>query len=212
MGPLSLPALATKRTNHLRNSVADNGAVVGVIGAGGALPSNWTQSAVTGLTYEVTGTGVGSNGEPYIDVKISGTNGTGGSVFPQIQFESSVAVQAMSGELWAASHWVGIAAGSLTGVTGGTLNTNIVETTAAGGYVANGTVAFAPTGTVARYEGSRLLSGGGTVARCYSAISFSVANTATIDLTLRIGAPQLEREPRATAYIRTVTVAVTRYQ
>ena len=54
------------RTNSLRNGEAQ-GAVVGIIGSGGELPTNWNVVNTVGLTLEVISSGT-INGFNYIDL------------------------------------------------------------------------------------------------------------------------------------------------
>ena len=60
------------RTNSIRNSTASNGAVAGVVGSGGSLPTNWIKDVGTGITWNVLGTGI-EYGVDYVDVRFSGT-------------------------------------------------------------------------------------------------------------------------------------------
>ncbi|PKP77928.1 MAG: hypothetical protein CVT81_06810 [Alphaproteobacteria bacterium HGW-Alphaproteobacteria-3] len=69
-------------TNYVPNN-SYAGAVVG-----GSFPAGWTVSVIPGLPWSVAGLGTGVDGLPYIDVRISGTNTTGTTQFPQVNFTS----------------------------------------------------------------------------------------------------------------------------
>lgn len=71
----------TFRTQHNRLKTAFNrirnsdmlGYAVGVIGSGGALPTNYSLTNTSGITPEVVGGGVSNDGYGYIDIRIAGT-------------------------------------------------------------------------------------------------------------------------------------------
>jgi len=93
-------------TNENRNPRAE-GATVGVLGSGGAMPTNW---AASGGTREVIGTGT-DDGWPYLDLKITGSSNC------TIYTEGSSVISAASGEDWTASCGFKVVAGSLTNVS-----------------------------------------------------------------------------------------------
>jgi hypothetical protein len=64
--------------------------------------------------------------------------------------------------------------------------------------------------TLTRVSQTRTLSGGGTVAHVSPGILFSYSIGVAIDITLRIGLPQLELGAFATSVIPTTTTALTR--
>jgi hypothetical protein len=198
------------RTNSIRNSQA-GGSTNGVIGSGGAMPTNWaigSNLTSNGVSTEVIGTGTES-GLSYIDLKISGTpTGTAASV---IRAESTTQVVAADGQNWTHSLYAKLTAGDLTNVT---LLHSIRGTDASGTTIVGQSTspAITPNGnalTTQRVSVSRTMSDAAVV-RVHGVISVGLTASQAIDLTLRIAAPQLEQGAFATSYIPTTSAAATR--
>ena len=175
-----------------------------VAGTPGTLPTNWTLVGVAGLSSSVIGTGT-ENGIAYIDVQVNGTPTT--STFANILFDTSIA--ASSGQIWTSSIYVKLAAGSLT-------NTSIVkeirEVTAVGTFLANSTLTVTPTSAALNTQRASLTRtlNNALTTNVRPIVSFQTTNGAAIDITLRIGLPQLEQGAFATSVIPTTTATVTR--
>lgn len=198
------------RTNSIRNGAA-SGAVVGIIGAGGAAPTNWSVVAIGNagtLAWQVIGAGV-EDGIDYVDLRLFGT--PTGAGFAQMLFETSTAIVAASGQTWSASFFGYMLSGSMTNIAGQALFIN--EYTSAGVYVTNGgSAALSLNGTrlgASRFKFVRTLSGGATVARTASAFAFNYV-AGLVDITFRVGGTQLEQGAFVTPPIRTTSAAVTR--
>ena len=193
------------RTNSIRNSTAAGA----VPGSPGTMPTNWLVGGGAAVTPQVIGTGT-ENGVPYIDLRFSGTTASTGI---QIIPESTTAIAAANGQIWAASAYIRLVAGTLNNF--GALNLWINETTAAGAGVKSNVGPNFPAITSASLSTQRqiysvALTGGGTVGAVHPRIVFNTVNGVAIDATFRIGAPQMEQGAGATSYIPTSSVAVTR--
>jgi hypothetical protein len=193
------------RTNSIRN----NTMVGAVAGTPGTLPTNWVVfTNVTGLTRQIVGTGT-ENGVTYIEVKLSGT--PSGSGVYQFQFEPSNVIAALTAQTWTQSTYVKLQAGSYTGVSSSSFGFS--EYTSGGGFVTFNTAVVASATSAAlstqRVTGTQTLNGGATTAFLLPFFQLSFSGVA-IDITLRIGLPQLELGAFATSVIPTTTTALTR--
>jgi hypothetical protein len=189
------------RTNSIRN----NTMVGAVAGTPGTLPTNWSGGAATDLTREVVGTGT-ENGVAYIDLKYTGTVSASRTQF--VFFEPSNQIAASDGQSWAGSAWVKIVAGSLANITSVAIQTDTRDASLV--YVSTPfTAAFTPTSAFTRYSGIGAATGA-TINWIQPFVRFITASSGAIDITLRIGLPQLEQGAFATSVIPTTTAAVTR--
>ena len=197
------------RTNYIRNS--SNTANV-VIGTPGTLANTWyTTIYTTGgtLATSVVGSGVES-GLSYVDVRISGTSGTSSRV--QWYFNSSTSANAQHGEIWAGSLYTKLVSGSFANT--GSYGIRIDENTTSGAYVTGGDSSVAVFPTTAslssqRFSYVRTLSGGSTVGGVTLSNIIYFANNSSVDFTIRLAAPQLEKNYFVTDYIPTTNNAVT---
>jgi hypothetical protein len=191
------------RTNSIRN----NTMVGAVAGTPGTFPTNWVTigGGLGTLTQQIVGTGT-SNGITYIDVKISGTTST--TSFG-IQFESFTQIAALSGQTWTGSFWVSRVAGSNTNLT--RIDIRVHERDAGGASLAATGVDLLPSlsTTLTRNTVTRTMASAST-AFVTSDVLFVFNSGAAIDITLRIGLPQLEQGAFATSVIPTTTTALTR--
>jgi hypothetical protein len=176
-----------------------------VAGTPGTLPTNWSGGAATDLTREVVGTGT-ENGVAYIDLKYTGTVSASRTQF--VFFEPSNQIAASDGQSWAGSAWVKIVAGSLANITSVAIQTDTRDASLV--YVSTPfTAAFTPTSAFTRYSGIGAATGA-TINWIQPFVRFITASSGAIDITLRIGLPQLEQGAFATSVIPTTTAAVTR--
>jgi len=189
-----------QRTNSIRNNTMV-GAVAGTPGTG---PTNWAlANPADGITQQIVGIGT-DNGISYIEVRYSGT-ATSNS-FKIIRFEALNNIAASSGQTWTAATYMRIVAGSAA---------NISMEHQVAGYSSGGALSestnVAPSLTTAwnRFAVTRALNNVNT-AFVASYFAFSFVNGAAIDITLRIGMPQLEQGAFATSVIPTTNAAATR--
>jgi hypothetical protein len=194
-----------QRTNSIRN----NTMVGAVAGTPGTIPTNW-DIAITGsgITREIVGVGI-EDGITYIDIRYFGTGS--GSVIPQIRPETTTQIVAAVGQAWTASYYLKVAAGSTAGAFG---FSQIWQERDAVGVALNTVTVAIPEPTTAalgtqRNVLTRTLTNAGT-ARLTNRLQFSFTDGVAIDITLRIGLPQLEQGAFATSVIPTTTATVTR--
>jgi hypothetical protein len=191
-----------QRTNSVRN----NTMVGAVAGTPGTLPTNWVGASLgIGISREIIGTGT-ANGIDYIDVKYSGTT-TGSGV---INLSPDDGVIASSGQAWTSSAYVTLLGGSTANLT---LIHRIRQAALAGVFIAATDQTLSPvSGDLIKNRYSVTLSSApATIASLgqYFLLSFAASGLA-VDITLRIGLPQLEQGATASSVIPTTTAAVTR--
>jgi len=174
---------------NLECNAFGSGAVVGVLGSGGALPTLWSLGAAIppGMTIEVVGTGE-LNGYYYVDVKWSGTN-SGADAYPHIYFHPVAnAVVVNPGEIYTVSHYVHVIDGNVSGSSGRCL---MQLYTGAGAYVTSLTGAMPITNVESRqYRTGTIVA---TVGKLQHGIYISIPNGQDNNFTLRISRPMTER-------------------
>ena len=174
----------------------------------GTAPTNWTASPGSTLGSQIVGTGTES-GITYADIRWFGTNTSGVSQFPAIFFETGSGIAATPSQTWAESLYVRLAAGTTTSCA---LSFHDYDSGVAflrSNTISGGTV----TPTAGALSTSRLSGAattGASTAFARPLIAATVLNGASIDITLRIGLPQLEQGAFATSVIPTSTIALTR--
>jgi hypothetical protein len=183
--------IESQRTNSIRNN-----SMTGANTTTNALPTNWSIFASSGLATRVVGTGV-VNGIDYIDLRIVGTSTT---TFYVLAFDGSV-IATTAAQRWTESFWISLLSGSLTNIT--SCNINIRWS---GGTDADG--AFTPTSTFTRISHTGLSPTGTT--GVYPALYLNFSSGVYVDLTLRIGMPQMELGTSMSSVIRTTTATATR--
>lgn len=192
-----------QRTNSLRNGQA-GGATEGVIGSGGALPTNWYVDTAGGLTTEVISTGTDANGVPYVRVKISGT--ATGTAY-RILFEPRTQITAANGQTWSSSYWTRLVAGGKTNFL--SFDHEIYASTAAGAGRTSSREVLELDANFTRRMLIKTLNDA-LIERVSSGFYATFNIGAVIDITLDIGGCQLESGYGVTSYIPTTSAAATR--
>ncbi|BBF93391.1 phage head spike fiber domain-containing protein [Blastochloris tepida] len=189
-------------TNLVTNSSAQ-GAVLGVLGAGGALPTGWFTSGGTGLTKEVVGIGV-EDGIPYIDVRFWGTNADNYATVVPSNLSGLV-----TGTSYTSSIFVTLVAGSTASLTSRTLKTRY-NLSPSGATDINQNLTFAPGRLVDNRQSGVAVTAGTLTGTGQLILVFNNSPGAAIDLTIRIGCPQVEAGLVASSPILTAGSAATR--
>lgn len=189
------------RTNSFRNNSGTGAAA----GTPGTVPTNWSATGSgNGLTRQIVGTGTES-GLPYVDIRYSGT--ATNSILIGIDPEQQGNVAASSGQTWTFSIYLRVVGGSLPAAT------HTLEILDRGPTLAPSTES-AVTITTAALAGQRFTLTRTTtqsdMTSVMGRINLRANSGAAVDVTLRIGAPQLEQGAFATSPILTTSAAVTR--
>lgn len=174
-----------RETNFLRNPRSEGA----VVGTPGIAPSFWgVPTAPLGLIRSVVGVGT-AQGMRYVDIRITGTATPGGDVFSR--FELPNVIPAGVGQTWIASAFLSLVNGSLANTTAFRLRIegfNVsTRTELLGAAVVSGLDA-----TLRRFEQRAVLVNAETTSVTASLEFGTVAGP--VDITLRIGWQQLERD------------------
>lgn len=177
------------------NAIRNNTMVGAVAGTPGTPPTNWGISGLGTLTQTIS-TGV-SDGINYIDVRLSGTTST---TQLTIRLESQNGAPALVGQTWTLSTWAALVAGSMTNISGVGGNANVYDSVPAyvGGVTFSGFSFNVSNSTLTRASGSGAIAAS-TAAYIQPQIYVNFSSGVAIDITLRIGMPQLQLGSTATA-------------
>ncbi len=194
------------RINYIRNGNATGAAA----GNPGTLPTNWSSAtfAANGLSSEILATGT-ENGINYVDVRLYGTPT---NTTPVLYFEAPAQIAASTSQIWSGSIYLKQIGGSLAGIS--SVNTRIVPRDGGGAPLAayaSPAITMMTTGRLSalRYTQTSTLVAA-TTTRVQFGLIFSTIIGTPVDISFRVGAPQLEQGNYATSYIPTTTIAVAR--
>jgi hypothetical protein len=193
-----------QRTNSIRN----NTMVGAVAGTPGTLPTNWNKVDAGDIAINVIGTGT-ENGIAYIDIRFVGTTA---STNAGVRFESTTQIVAAQNQIWASSIFIRTVAGSTANISA--VNSIIFEREAAGTFIGSTdttiTSSLGAANIAINRQASTRTLGSALAARVQSGIGINFSSGVAIDITLRIGLPQLELGAFATSPILTTSAAATR--
>lgn len=183
-----------QRTNSVRNPRCEGSSA----GSPGTPPTHWQmEGGGLGITQTIVGTGT-ENGINYIEIRWNGTASAPlqGWVVPEV-------TAGANGQTWASSMFGRLVAGSFTGCT----PILAVAERAGGTPTASTSVAFAPSGAslgTQRGAVSRTFNQAGTT---QASLDFylQIASGVPMDVTLRLGWPQLEQGQMASTPILPAT-------
>ena len=186
------------------NSITNNTMVGAVAGTPGTPPTGWARTVTSnGITQNVAGVGV-INGISYVDIRFQGT--ATGPGYADVVIGSATVVQ---NQTWTFSAYLAMVGGSTANLTAGNL-----VLYGSPSYSDNGIVSWLSTIGSNLTANSRFSS-----IRTFTNVTTNLADVrlsvsanagATIDITIRIGLPQLEQGAFATSPILTSTATVTR--
>lgn len=170
-------------TNKIRNPRGEGG-TVGVIGSGGALPTNWAvEQAMSGVAASFLGAGAAGDGRPYVDIGLAGTLSGANALI--IRMEGSTYATASAGQACGLDFGSMLQAGTATGLA--SIKARIRDS--AGVTVAESSE-NGLSGTATRLQAKGVVSG--AARSIYPRIVVdSLNNGATVSATIRIYAPKL---------------------
>lgn len=196
--------LEEARTNFIRNNTA-SGAVNGAIGSGGSLPTGWSSFIVpTGLTTTVNGTGT-EKGINYVDLRVNGTPSNTGEI--TFYFESAANTLFAAGTAVSLSSWLSIPVGTPVNISSYSLR---VMSYNGASYISEATNnSLTPTSVLTRYSVNNYVTAAGSD-RVSVALTMTPNSVSALDVTIRIGLPQLEVGGYITSVITTAGGTSTR--
>jgi hypothetical protein len=194
--------LEESRTNSMRNAVMA-GATNGVIGSGGALPTNCVLESQGTLVAQVMGSGVAS-GLEYVDIRLSGTTSTTSC---SLRLETTTGIGAAASQRWCGSVFAQRVGGSMANIS----QTRLVLVRDGAVVLATGSDFSAALSSGSRLERQELqaVTTAGTM-NIWHRVQFNFSSGVVIDVTLRVAGPQLERGDCATSLIKSSGAATTR--
>jgi len=201
----------TSSTTFTYTMASDPGGSASVIGSyiartRGTLPTNWLAGIGSGLTFTVVGTGT-TSGINYIDIRIAGTS-TATNTLAVFYFDSGTGIAASNAQTWTETMYLAMTSGSASNIATTTPGWQQFDSTPVPLSSQQGSNWGVPTATLTRYTNTNTTNNANT-AYLYP-YYFINCNVGDVDITIRIGMPQLEQSSYSTSVIATSSVAVTR--
>lgn len=173
----------------------------------------WSVFNGIGLSTSFVGSGT-ENGINYVDVRVFGTSA---NITYRLGFETNNQIAAASGQTWSESFFVKQVGGTLNNIVAGNWNCASIGFTSGGANSGDGagSTLFSMPPSTTNLAATRKMATGtagqATTAFLAPFIAFDAAGTGlAIDVTFRIGLPQMEQFPTATSPIVTTGTAATR--
>jgi hypothetical protein len=198
--PATGACLGWRVWDAVTNSIRNNTMVGAVAGTPGTLPTNWSTSLPAGLTRQVVGVGA-VNGIEYIDIRFSGTP----TITSNIQIKpdgNAGAIAATASQSWAISSWVAVVAGSTANLSSPRLALN--DYSAGPTYLRTAIYAsnvLSAGSTFARVSGVNTTGASTTIVE--PLFLFDVTSGLAVDITIRIGLPQLQQSATVGPVVKT---------
>ncbi|NBN66087.1 hypothetical protein, partial [Pannonibacter tanglangensis] len=181
-------------TNLIPNPLG-NGAVVGIVGSGGALPTGWAGSSVagTGLTTQIVGVSA-VNGLPVIRFRVSGTSN---GVFYELNVQplGSSAPAILPNTAYNASIYADVVSGTFPTNGGVELTQRRADQTSAVAVAVAGGATLNATPVLTRFNGNFTSAADAAFGRIR--VAMNPANGQAVDVTFDLAAPQITQ----TAYL-----------
>jgi len=192
-----------QRTNLVRNNTAQGA----VVGTPGTLPTNsYAFIAPSGITREITSIGT-ENGITYFDIRYYGVSASSGEISWAPQTATNTPIT--GGQVVSASVYLKAVSGTFANIS--SLSVRVLDYTGST-YLTESSTVFTTSSlqssTLQRYNHTR------TTSASANGVVFSITLNKTsagpVDITLRIGMPQVELGPEPTSVIATTSSTVTR--
>jgi hypothetical protein len=179
------------------NAIRNNTMVGAVAGTPGTAPTNWARAAspTNGISSQVVGTGTES-GVTYLDLRFTGTcSATFGF---SVDTDTSSAAAAATGQAWTSSVYLTRSAGTIGNAT---VQLVLNEYSSVPAFLRNtfSSSVVPAASNLATQRVTQTVTVGASTAFVQQSLSVNFTNGSTYDFTLRIGMPQLEIGPSATA-------------
>jgi hypothetical protein len=192
------PRLGRRPIVGVRNLLSNSAAIGAVVGAPGTLPTTWTRSGGT-IVSEVVATGSDPDGHPYVDIRITGSPGTGGV----IQLSGNTDTPVVAGNLFAWSAKIARVGGDATNINSVSLQM---------GWRNSGGSFISQTTDALDFKGETSLTLRSMSATAVAGAFFVLPQirlncSGAVDITLRVSGAQFEAGAARTAWQRTTSPA-----